>query len=224
MFVNFRLHFHFIFPFPTTRIIIPTVFIFNSVNFADASFCPCSFCCFTFSVFQKKIMFNPVFSIQNYYGPHIFCLLIFAYFFMHRLAYSRFFDPKQTLYKHKIPEYAQVLNYNLTAVLSIFQRKYLQYVCHVPSRNLCYRSLNESSWKGWLGPGKKWKYLVRRQPTIAGREGIDCVESIYMSYTLCIWPDSEPTKLLYHPKQISRRVGDLRQINTCRQVPLLVNF
>ncbi len=27
------------------------------------------------------------------------------------------------------------------------------------------------------------------------------MESIYRSYTLCIWPDSEPTKLLNHPKQ-----------------------
>ncbi len=53
--------------------------------------------------------------------------------------------------------------------------------------------------------------------------GSGCVESI-SRYTLCIWPDSEPTKLLYHPKQKHRRGGGLRQINTCRQVPLLVNF
>ncbi len=57
-----------------------------------------------------------------------------------------------------------------------------------------------------------------------GGRGLGCVESIYRSYTLCIWPDSEPTKLLYHPKQKPRRGGCLRQINTCRQVPLLVNF
>ncbi len=32
---------------------------------------------------------------------------------------------------------------------------------------------------------------------------IQCVMggSIYRSYTLCIWPDSEPTKSPYHPKQ-----------------------
>jgi hypothetical protein len=30
--------------------------------------------------------------------------------------------------------------------------------------------------------------------------------------------------LLYHPKQKPRRGGGLRQINTCRQVPLLVIF
>jgi hypothetical protein len=27
------------------------------------------------------------------------------------------------------------------------------------------------------------------------------VESIYRSYTLCISPEAEPTKLLFHPKQ-----------------------
>jgi hypothetical protein len=43
-------------------------------------------------------------------------------------------------------------------------------------------------------------------------------------YKLCIWPDSEPTKLLYHPKQKPRRGGGLRQINTCRQGHLQVNF
>jgi hypothetical protein len=30
--------------------------------------------------------------------------------------------------------------------------------------------------------------------------------------------------LLYHPKQKPRRGGGLRQINTCRQVSLQVNF
>jgi|688.fasta_scaffold186347_2 hypothetical protein len=32
-----------------------------------------------------------------------------------------------------------------------------------------------------------------------------CVESIYRSFTLCIWPDSRPTKLLYHPMGASDR-------------------
>ncbi len=41
------------------------------------------------------------------------------------------------------------------------------------------------------------------------------------SYTICIWPDSEPIKLLYHPRQKPLRRRGLRQINTCRQVPLL---
>ncbi len=36
--------------------------------------------------------------------------------------------------------------------------------------------------------------------------------------------DSEPTKLLNHPKQKPRRGGGLRQIKTYRQVPLQVNF
>ncbi len=56
--------------------------------------------------------------------------------------------------------------------------------------------------------------------TVCNGGGSDCVESIHRSYTLCIWPDSEPTKLLYHPKQQPRR----RQKNTCRQVPLQVDF
>ncbi len=47
---------------------------------------------------------------------------------------------------------------------------------------------------------------------------------ICRSLTLCFWPDSEPTKLLYHLKQKPRRGGDLSQINTCRKVPLKVNF
>ncbi len=39
-----------------------------------------------------------------------------------------------------------------------------------------------------------------------------------------IWSDSEPTKLLDHPKQNSRRGGGLRQTDTCREVPLQVIF
>ncbi len=45
------------------------------------------------------------------------------------------------------------------------------------------------------------------------------VESIYMSSTMCIRPDSEPTKLLYYPKQ---NIGGEGASDTCRQVPLLV--
>ncbi len=46
------------------------------------------------------------------------------------------------------------------------------------------------------------------------------MESIFRSY----WPDYEPIKLLYHPKWKPRRGGGLRQINSCRQVHLQVNF
>jgi hypothetical protein len=42
--------------------------------------------------------------------------------------------------------------------------------------------------------------------------------------TLCFLPDLEPAKLLYRPKQKPKRVRGLRQINTCRKVPLQVNF
>ncbi len=56
--------------------------------------------------------------------------------------------------------------------------------------------------------------------------GSGCVKSIYRSYTLCIRPDSEPTTLLYHPKQKPRRGGPQtdKHLPTYRQVPLQVNF
>ncbi len=51
------------------------------------------------------------------------------------------------------------------------------------------------------------------------------LESIFCrGLTLCIWPDSEPTKLLDHHKQKPRMGGILRKINTCREVPFQVNF
>jgi hypothetical protein len=68
------------------------------------------------------------------------------------------------------------------------------------------------------------KYRVCIYTVCNGGGGSGCVESIHRSYTLCIWPDSEPTKSLYHPKQKLRRRGGLRQKNTCRQVPLQVDF
>ncbi len=50
------------------------------------------------------------------------------------------------------------------------------------------------------------------------------LETIFSrSLALCIWPVSEPTKLLDHQIKI-RRGGGHRQINTCRKVPLQVNF
>ncbi len=51
------------------------------------------------------------------------------------------------------------------------------------------------------------------------------LETIFCrNLTLCLWPDSEPTKLLNHSKQKPRRGGRLRQINTCGKVYLHVNF
>ncbi len=55
-----------------------------------------------------------------------------------------------------------------------------------------------------------------------GGEGSGCVESIYKSYTLCIWSDSE--QFLYHPKQKPRRGGGLRQINTLLRSPFTGKF
>jgi hypothetical protein len=53
--------------------------------------------------------------------------------------------------------------------------------------------------------------------------GWGCVESIYRSNTLCIWPDSEPKKIPLPPQTKPRRGGGLRVwgSDTCRQVPLL---
>jgi hypothetical protein len=49
------------------------------------------------------------------------------------------------------------------------------------------------------------------------------LEAIFCrSLTLCIWPDSEPTKLLDHYKNLRGEV--VLQINTWRKVPLQVNF
>ncbi len=61
------------------------------------------------------------------------------------------------------------------------------------------------------------------------------VESIYRRNTLCIWPDSESTKLLYTVYLTRFRIykialppqtnlGGEGASDTCRQVPLLVNF
>ncbi len=64
---------------------------------------------------------------------------------------------------------------------------------------------------------------VKAQTDIKWLEGVGDAESCWRPYTyrrsltLCIWPDSEPTKLLDHPKQNPRRGGGLRQINTCQK-------
>jgi hypothetical protein len=57
-----------------------------------------------------------------------------------------------------------------------------------------------------------------------GWEGVELCWRPYSAGALCILPDSEPTKLPYHPKQKPKREGGLRQINTCFKVPLQVNF
>ncbi len=70
--------------------------------------------------------------------------------------------------------------------------------------------------------------VLTKQYVGLGGGGEGCwvvLETIFcMSLTLCIWPDSEPTKLLDQPKQKPRRGGGLRQINTCRKVPTQVNY
>jgi hypothetical protein len=51
-----------------------------------------------------------------------------------------------------------------------------------------------------------------------------CVESIYRSYILCFWPDYEPKNCFTNPNKNIGREGGLTQINTCRQIPLQVDF
>ncbi len=75
------------------------------------------------------------------------------------------------------------------------------------------------------------KVKVQYIQTVCGWEGAGwcwvVLETIFCrSLPLCIWPGSEvePTKLPYHPKQKPRSGGGLQQINTCRKVPLQVNF
>jgi hypothetical protein len=70
------------------------------------------------------------------------------------------------------------------------------------------------------------KYSIYRQ-CVAVREwgGWILLDTIFCrSLKLRIWPDSEPPKLLDHPKQKTRTGGGLRQIKTWRKVPLQVNF
>jgi hypothetical protein len=65
------------------------------------------------------------------------------------------------------------------------------------------------------------------QCVTAGGEGWDQVvwrASTGVIHCVMYLTRFEPTKLLYHPKQKTRRGGGLRRINTCRQSPLQVNF
>ena len=45
-----------------------------------------------------------------------------------------------------------------------------------------------------------------------------CFNTLYLTRL----PDSEPTKMLDHPRQKFRRGGGLRQINTCLIVPFCI--
>ncbi len=81
----------------------------------------------------------------------------------------------------------------------------------------------------WFNSPPPSPFPVSKYSAWPGGRGGGVVESCLRPYfcrslTLCIWPGSEPTKLLDHPKQKHRRGGGLRQINTCRKVPLHVNF
>ncbi len=59
---------------------------------------------------------------------------------------------------------------------------------------------------------------------VGGGGGVLLETIFYRSLILCIWPDSEPTKLLDHPTLKPRNEGSLRQINTCCKFPLQVNL
>ncbi len=62
------------------------------------------------------------------------------------------------------------------------------------------------------------KDIIYRQ---CGREGVRGVRVVLRPYSAavkhCFLPDSETTKLLYHPKQKPGMGGGLRQENTCRK-------
>ncbi len=77
-------------------------------------------------------------------------------------------------------------------------------------------------------PFPKLKYRIYRQ-CVAGRGcGGDelCWRPIHIlqEFNSLFLTRTEPTKLLHHPKQKPRTGGGLRQINTCRKVPLQVIF
>jgi hypothetical protein len=84
--------------------------------------------------------------------------------------------------------------------------------------------LSSSLWLP-LPPFPVSKYSIIRQ-CVAGRVWVfSCVEDhILQKFNTLYLTRFKTSKLLDHPKQKPRRVGGLRQINTCRKVPLLVNF
>ncbi len=68
-------------------------------------------------------------------------------------------------------------------------------------------------------------YICMQLQTACGWERVGGgVESRWRGFTLCMWPDSESTKLLTHPKQKSRRAGGLKQITNCCKVLMQVTF
>jgi len=67
--------------------------------------------------------------------------------------------------------------------------------------------------------------LICEKIFLAKRAHPSCVgDHILQGFNTLFLTRSEPTKLLHHPKQKPRRGGGLRPINTCRIVPLQVNF
>jgi hypothetical protein len=79
--------------------------------------------------------------------------------------------------------------------------------------NYCPSNLLSSS-----SPPPPPKANVEYWHCLTGR-GWGCWVVLVTIFCRSFWPDSEPTKLLCHHKQKTRRGGGLRQINTCRKVP-----
>ncbi len=79
-----------------------------------------------------------------------------------------------------------------------------------------------------LLPCQNTVYTVYTIQTVCGWGGGGCrvlLETIFFrSWTLCIRPDSEPTKLPDHPQTKTEQGGGLGQINNCCKVPLQVIF
>jgi hypothetical protein len=101
----------------------------------------------------------------------------------------------------------EIINWRYSSVILVFSIQLCEQLPLWPS--LLFTSPLPKSKYGTLDTDNVWVVL----------ETIFC-----RSLTLCIWPDSEPTKWTYHPKQIPRRKGGLRQTNTWRKVPLQVFF
>ncbi len=99
-----------------------------------------------------------------------------------------------------------------------------QSVMLVFSTQLCeLLPLQPSLWFNSPPPFLFSKYSIDRQCVWLGG-GRGGVTIFCRRLTLRIWPVLQPEKRLDHPKQKPRSGGGLRQINTCRKVPLQVNF
>jgi hypothetical protein len=69
------------------------------------------------------------------------------------------------------------------------------------------------------------EYTVYTFTVCKGRRFGVLLETIFWrSLTLCIRPDTEPTKLLHHPKQKPRRVGASDRLTPAAKIPLQVVF